>query len=98
MNEFLKKTLREYLSVDHVAHFGVCYFVTTMIFAILCKYPIWSIIVGVVVSLVLGIGKEIYDKSKGGKFDLWDLWFDCLGILFALSTFLMFYEQILNYE
>lgn len=90
MNEFLKKTLREYLSVDHVAHFGVCYFITTLIAGILAKYPIWAIIVGAAMSMIAGLGKVIYDKSKGGKFDLWDLWFDFLGVLFAINTVMMF--------
>lgn len=67
MNEDLKKTLREYLSVDHVAHFGVCYFVTTMIFAILFKYPIWAIIVGVMCHWFWASAKKFMTRGRAAN-------------------------------
>ena len=90
----IKEWAREFFAVDHVAHLGVCYIITTFIAAVLVKYPIWAIISGVVVSLGTGVGKEIYDKKRGGKFDLTDLWFDCVGILFGLITIAIFFIYI----
>lgn len=35
----------------------------------------------VVLTLVIGVGKEIYDSRTGGKFDPWDLTADVVGTI-----------------
>jgi hypothetical protein len=43
-----------------------------------------SIITAALITLIIGIAKEGYDKLRGGRFDLYDLLADILGILLAL--------------
>ena len=73
--------LKDIFAVDKVAHFGVCFAVTVIISTIINK-PLGPVI-GMIVALVLGLVKEIYDKVKGGKFELGDLVADFIGLASA---------------
>lgn len=67
--------------VDKVAHFGVCFAITTILSAII-NTPLGPVI-GMLVAFALGLGKEIYDKVKGGPFSLGDLVADFIGLASA---------------
>lgn len=68
--------------IDKILHLLMCYVIvfTFMSFG----HPF----IGLIVALVLGIGKEIYDKISSNKWDWYDLLADLsgmvLGILFGL--------------
>lgn len=42
-----------------------------------------ALIIGIALAMLIGIGKEWYDKRKGGPFDTKDLWADFMGALIA---------------
>lgn len=58
---------------DKLHHFvyglAICLFLGT----------IFTPLVGFIASVVAGIGKEIYDKAKGGKVEIGDFFFTLLG-------------------
>lgn len=64
---------------DKIEHFIVCMGLTFIL-----AYLSTSIITAALITLIIGIAKEGYDKLRGGRFDLYDLLADILGILLAL--------------
>lgn len=74
---------------DKIAHFVVSLLLTAF-FAFLIKSTesgIASVICGIYASIVtmcVGIGKEIWDKFRGTGFDLYDLAADAFGCLIAI--------------
>lgn len=63
------------IRADLLLHFEV----SVLICLLLCIFlPSW---VAGVITLAVGIGKEIYDKYYTTGFDLWDLLADLIGIL-----------------
>ena len=72
--------LKDFFATDKVAHFGVSLFITFAVAACFAKSE-WSPLIGAAVALAVGIGKEIYDRARGGIFDGFDLWADMLGII-----------------
>lgn len=62
------------IRADLLLHFEV----SALICLLLCLVlPTW---IAGLITLVIGIGKEIYDTNATG-FDIWDLFADLLGIL-----------------
>lgn len=43
----------------------------------------YALLIGIALAMLIGIGKEWYDKHKGGPFDVKDLWADFMGALLA---------------
>lgn len=63
------------IRADLLLHFEV----SALICLLLCIFlPSW---VAGLITLAIGIIKEIYDKYKATGFDLWDLLADLIGIL-----------------
>ena len=65
------------IGIDKVAHFAVSAFLCLAISRFL---PVWA---GITATMVLGIGKEVYDALTGGKVDWKDLLADTLGVVLA---------------
>lgn len=89
--------LKDFFATDKVAHFGVSMFITILVSCFFAKSE-WCVCIGAAVALAVGIGKEIYDKAKGGIFDGFDLWADMLGILCGVFTLMPFVTYIYELE
>lgn len=63
--------------MDKVKHFGVCFGITLSLGLI-------SPWLGALVAAAVGIGKEVYDKLRGGNFDLWDIAADAVGAVIGI--------------
>lgn len=87
-----KEFLRERcFSLDKLLHIGACYFIATIVAAVLhlCGNDIPSVW-GVVAALVIGLGKEIWDAvSKKGTPSGGDFVADILGCILAVITHTM---------
>ena len=73
----LKDIISKVFAVDKVAHFGVCLTIVVVVSA--CFRNLLGTVLGMIAALVVGLGKEIYDKVKGGPFSLADLVADFIG-------------------
>ena len=63
------------IRADLLLHFEV----SALICLLLCIFlSSWA---AGLITLAIGIGKEIYDKYKASGFDLWDLLADLIGVL-----------------
>lgn len=78
------------IRADKVAHFVVS-LVVAIVLAIVIKSVnedtagiMYGILAGVV-TMCIGVGKEIWDKFKGTGFDIYDLAADALGCLVAVA-------------
>ena len=67
---------------DKTKHFIVCFIV-----AFVCGWTLGPS-AGFALAMAIGIGKEIYDRSRGGIFDILDIRADALGAMTA--TILLF--------
>lgn len=67
--------------MDKLKHFGAC-------FGIALTFGLISPLLGACVAAAAGIGKEVYDKCRGGKFDLWDIAADAAGTLCGFAFYL----------
>jgi hypothetical protein len=66
--------------VDKVAHFGVGYITSATTSALANKQSPWkSITIGIGSAFAVGTVKELYDCSKGGKFNFKDLGWTTFG-------------------
>lgn len=75
-----------FLATDKVAHFGVCFVITTLVAAIFNATE-WGIMYGAAAAFAIGLAKEIYDMKKHHTvFNVGDLWADCAGIMAACIT------------
>jgi uncharacterized membrane protein len=71
---------------DKLMHFLVCE-IMVMLIAIACVsvgLEGWSFLVAPVVTMAVGIGKELYDRKTTG-FDKWDLLADFFGTVTGLA-------------
>jgi len=68
---------------DKILHFLVCMLICigVTILGLIIGLGDYCIAVGVIVALLAGIGKEAYDRKKGGIFDFNDIFADAIGIL-----------------
>lgn len=89
--------INDFFATDKVAHFGVSFALTSVVAAFF-SHSEWCVVWGAVVALLIGIGKEVYDKVKGGVFDGFDLWADMAGILCAVFCKLPFVAYISELE
>jgi len=69
-------------NIDKIEHFIVWFTIT------LFSVSFLGMVYGVLLSLILGIIKEIYDEIFGSHFSWGDLLADILGILVALSFYI----------
>lgn len=61
------------MQTDKITHATICYAITLTIGLFIDWW------VGVCVALMVGLGKELYDKYKGNKFDWHDMLADVVG-------------------
>lgn len=85
------------IQTDKVAHFGVCFAITVCVAAMTYRSEFCSVI-GMAVAMIVGIGKEIYDKAKGGKIEVGDLVADLLGAGLGGTSLIPFLAKIYNYQ
>lgn len=78
-------TLNCYSQSDKALHFSAGFVVSGL--SSLGKNKNEKIIIGVGTALAAGIAKEAYDKNRGGKFDMNDIWFTATGGLFGTIIF-----------
>lgn len=71
------------VGIDKWAHFFASAF---LVLAISQFLPFWA---GILVAVVLGIAKEIYDAQTGGKMEIKDLLADLLGVAIATLIVLL---------
>lgn len=75
-------------NLDKVCHFLVC----TLIVIVVCGLMnnmfgisfVISLISSVIITIIIGVGKEWFDKLNGGTFDKMDLVADLCGCLFGI--------------
>jgi len=70
---------------DHVKHFFVC-FIASALLLIVAQWIRWWIIPAVLLTLTIGVWKEIHDIKTTG-FDWTDIAADLIGILTSLALF-----------
>ena len=68
---------------DKWMHFSVCIILTLVVFAICFALGLgkMAIVPAIVVTALVGVGKEIYDKKKTGLFEQGDILADMFGIM-----------------
>ncbi len=69
------------MGADKIKHFGVCLLLTVLVGCLLTP------LAGIIVALLTGMGKELYDRMQGGPFDWLDIAADVGGIAAALLVF-----------
>lgn len=73
----------EILALDKVAHFVACWLIVCVAVIVLdgaLGVDVgWARALGFALAVIVGVVKELWDKSHGGKFDLGDLLADALG-------------------
>jgi len=69
---------------DKKAHFCAAWAIVVSVFG-LCACKHWSVALGFVIAIIIGIAKELYDKKKKGTgFDWGDLVSDILGAILGI--------------
>ena len=63
------------MGADKIKHFGVCLLLTVLVGCLLTP------LAGIIVALLTGMGKELYDRMQGGPFDWLDIAADAAGTL-----------------
>lgn len=72
------KKIWKWVRVDGLLHFETCALIAFVVAAFL---PWWS---GGIAAAVAGIGKELWDKTHGGKFEGHDLICDGVGAVLGM--------------
>ena len=67
--------------IDKVAHFAIWYGLTITISLL------WKIEAGVGIAVIVGVGKEFWDRYRHGKFSVPDIVADILGVGLAYLIF-----------
>lgn len=81
MKKLYKKiaALLESVPTDKYIHYNVCLLIACVIMRTL-PLPTWArYILAVTITILIGIGKEVYDYFDYGLFDRKDLLADCVG-------------------
>lgn len=81
MKKFYKEisALLESVSSDKYIHYNVCLLIAYALMRTL-PLPTWlRYVVAVTVTVIVGVGKEVYDFFDYGLFDKKDLLADCVG-------------------
>lgn len=78
------------MKFDKLLHGLSCYAISTVAFLLFLSFgtPWLALVVGTLVSALVGVGKEWYDKkhtNEGHSFEKSDLLADGLGLLVALA-------------
>lgn len=74
-----------YSQRDKALHFSAGFVVSGL--SSLGKNKNEKIVIGVGTAFAAGVAKEMYDKNRGGKFDMRDVWFTATGGLFGTIIF-----------
>lgn len=79
----MEKKKDEILALDKVAHFVVCWLMVCVAVILLNGALGVDVVaarsVAFLAAVAVGVAKELWDKSRGGVFDLGDLLADALG-------------------
>lgn len=75
----IKKVVSKH--IDKIAHILTTYSVTFTI------AHFWNINAAIAIGILAGVLKEFVDKWLGGKFSVWDIVADIIGIVFAYFMF-----------
>ncbi len=74
-----------YSQRDKALHFSAGFVVSGL--SSLGKNKNEKIAIGIGTAFAAGVAKEMYDKNRGGKFDMRDVWFTTTGGLFGTIIF-----------
>lgn len=71
---------------DKLLHFTVCLLLTLILYAVGSALGLGVIAIApaFVITMGIGIGKEIYDRKHGGCFDHYDIVSDFIGCFLAI--------------
>lgn len=72
------------MSLDGALHI-LCSLVILLVLSVF--FPLW---IAIAATVLVGIGKEVYDKLSYGLFSWKDILFDSIGIVLAVLIFLLF--------
>lgn len=73
-----------FFKTDTLLHLSAGFVITTISTSLLSAWAgRFALLIGIALAMFIGIGKEWYDKHKGGPFDAKDLWADFMGALLA---------------
>lgn len=72
------------MSLDGALHI-LCSLVILLVLSVF--FPLW---IAISATVLVGIGKEVYDKLSYGLFSWKDILFDSIGIVLAVLIFLLF--------
>lgn len=78
-------SLNCYSQRDKALHFSAGFVVSGL--SSLGKNKNEKIVIGVGTAFAAGVAKEMYDKNRGGRFDVRDVWFTTTGGLFGTIIF-----------
>lgn len=84
-------TIKEFFATDKLLHAGAC-FTLSVLFATIFSWCISYIVIGALIAVAFGIGKEIYDAIKTRHFSFSDLCWDIIGA-FGAAICLMILES-----
>lgn len=83
MSKFLNR-LFGWMAMDGALHI-LCSLVIFLVLSVF--FPLW---IAIIATVLVGIGKEVYDKISYGLFSWKDILFDSIGIVLAVLIFLLF--------
>lgn len=72
------------MDMDGALHI-LCSLVILLVLSVF--FPLW---IAIIATVLVGIGKEVYDKISYGLFSWKDILFDSIGIVLAVLIFLLF--------
>ena len=76
--------MSSFFKPDTLLHLSAGFVITTLGTALSATWlGRYALLIGIALAMLIGIGKEWYDKRKGGPFDTKDLWADFMGALIA---------------
>lgn len=84
------KKITDLISIDKLLHFVISFVIVVTLFNMLIliglKDFILCIVVSTIITFLIGVGKEFYDKfRKGTYFSFGDLFADIIGIIYGLT-------------
>ena len=88
----MKELINKY--IDKLLHFAFS-FIIMIVFDLIARMIgcNQSILLAAILTMFVGIAKELYDEKQGGRFDGWDLLADFIGVALAI-IFIIFACEI----
>lgn len=81
------------IGLDKVLHcvlsFVISAILSLVIYAVWMKHPVLSGFIGFIITMLVGLGKEIYDSRRRYGFDCWDLLADAIGAVVVVPMMLL---------